>query len=223
MILSHPTFENMIELEENKITVLAVENPVQLSSYLYEFKSQINGYDGGFSLFEDNEEIPLSAVDLIIDPFNLDLNSKEIINGVSYKIKSILNSEEYYLSTQELFSEISKFSFQVLGEIDYDLIGSEINIPSIIKLISPHYDNCNKNVLENVCQYLHISSKFTKTRIFSFVNLKTFLSHSQIEQLFKYVMYEKIQLFLFESSPYEHSEYLNETIIDSDLCEITLK
>lgn len=223
MILSHPTFNNMLSIEEGKITVLAVENPSQLALYLQELNAQIGGANGQFALFDKRESLPLSSIKLIFDPFNLDANSKEIQNGVVAKIKATMNSEKHYLRMQELISTIDSFSFDILSEVDTELISSEIDQTSLIKLISPHFINESDSFLENIYQYVRISTQFTKTRIFAFVNLKTFLSEKDIDLFFKQMLYTKVQILLFECTPYSHSDLVNETIIDSDLCEISGK
>ena len=223
MILSHPTFSNMLSIEEGKITVLAVENPSQFASYLQELNSQIGGADGQFALFDKRESLPLSSIKLILDPFNLDMNSKEIQNGVVAKIKATMNSEKHYLRMQELISKIDSFSFDILSEVDTELVSSEIDQIGLTKLFSPHFINGSDSVLENICQYIRISTQFTKTLIFAFVNLKTFLNEKELELFFKQMLYIKVQILLFESTPYPHSDVINETIIDSDLCEISGK
>lgn len=220
MILAHPTFTTMIPIDDEKITVLAVENPSQLSSYVYELNAQVNGAPGQFALFEDNESMPLSSIKLILDPFNLDVNAKDIQNGLIMKIKMTMNSEQYYLPMQELISNVAKFSFDVLSEIDSELICSETDTNSLIKFISPFFEKTSNTLLEEICQYLRISSKFTKTRVFVFVNLKTFLNQKQLDLLFKHISYNKLKVLLLESTTYPHSSNINEIIIDSDLCEI---
>lgn len=222
MILSHPTFENMLKLTDDSVAILTVENPRQLSSYISELLGQIDGDSGGFSLFDGNEEIPLSEIRLLIDPFNLDLCAKDIQNGIQAKVRSLLNSEEYYVATQEMLSGISKFFNRALGDIDCELVGAEIDATSLVKLMSPHYENEGDSLLENICQYLRVASAFTKARAFIFVNLRTFMNESQMEQLFKFALYEKAHLMLLESVSGKHSEFAHETIIDKDLCEIDI-
>ncbi len=222
MILSHPTFENAINLTDDAVSILTIENPWQLSTYISELLGQIDGDSGGFSLFDGNKEVSMSELRLLIDPFNLDLSTKDIQNGIQARVRTLLNSEEYYVTTQEMLSGISKFFNRALSDIDCELVGAEIDATSLVKLMSPHYENEEGSLLENICQYLRVASAFTKARAFIFVNLRTFMNESQIEQLFKFALYEKTCLMLFESASGKHSEYAHETIIDKDLCEIDI-
>ncbi len=213
----------MLTISEGKVTVLAVENPSQFSAYLQELNSQINGANGQFALFDGNDSLPLSSIKLVFDPFNLDINSKDIQTGVITKVKALLNSENYYLRMQELISEIDSFSFEILSEIDPELVSSEQDASSLAKLFSPYFIKDSDSILEAICQYISIASIFTKTRVFAFINLKTFLNEKQLELFFKHVVYTKVLILLFESTPYPSSEYIRETIIDNDLCEISEK
>ena len=54
-----------------------------------------------------------------------------------------------------------------------------------------------------------------------FINLKTFLSKEEVEELYKECFYRKINIILFEN--YDNNciiENEKRIIIDSDLCEI---
>ncbi len=141
-------------------------------------------------------------------------------NGINSSIKSILNGEKYYVPLINLLSDMTRFSFQIMGEADIELVGTEIDSAALIKLMGAHYENSYGDLLENICRYIHIFSKFTKSCIFAFVNLKTFLNDEQMEQLIRYALYEKIHLFLIDSSPHNNARYVREIIIDCDLCEI---
>lgn len=79
MKLVHSELGIKIVIVENRANVLVVENPMIFRKIIEDVLNQINGFDGELVLSTDDKLLALSKnIELVIDPFNIDLNSKKI-------------------------------------------------------------------------------------------------------------------------------------------------
>lgn len=221
MILAHPTFERMISIGEEKIEVLVIENSGIFSKYVLELNSQICGDNGKFTLYKNSTEIPLSFVNLVINPFDLNPNSKNVLSILSSKLKSKLLDENYYQKTGELLHSIETHMLECLGDLDsYLLISDDINISDLVRITDFRFMLSNDSLLENICDYVRILREHVQTELFVFVNLKTFLGKEDLGLFYNFVLMNKIPILLLEYSCSDRIECENIRIIDADMCEI---
>lgn len=222
MILSHPTLNKMICMTEDKIEVLVVENKSLFSKYITEINSQINGDIGNFSLYDDNkDEVTMSSIDLIVDPFNIDINNKAVLSAINSKLKLLLIDENHYQKTMGLLQLIEQYMVECAYDLDsYLFVENNEDCANLIKITDSRFLINRESVLEYICDYLRIMHKYTQKELFIFVNLKTFLDQTDIEELYKFAMLSKIPLLLFENHNDINSSCENMHIIDQDLCEI---
>lgn len=225
MMLSHEDFEDQIRFEDGSINLLVIENRAEMSKLVGELVRQSEGLDGGFSLFEGAEELEISkALKIIMNPFSLFEQLKDIDSGAISILKKSILGEGNYEKAASLIAEISHFINHVLREEDSRLtVGEQPSSAMLIKLMDVHASLSCDSVVESICDYVSLCKKYTKSRVYVFVNLKSFLSDCEISEFYKFAMYEKIDLLIVESSEKALLECENETIIDADLCEIHRK
>ena len=77
-----------------------------------------------------------------------------------------------------------------------------------------------KNFLERLVRYMRIVERLLKKKLFVFVNLRSYLSNQQIDELIKEATYQEIQLLLIETCARDCIEGVTRYIIDKDGCEI---
>lgn len=207
---------------ENHINVLVLENPTIFSKMIKELLEQKEGYDGEFILSEKNELVKINSyIEIITDIFNLDFNSKKIINKIYNTLKENTNLD-LIEQTQNLYKEINIFISHLIQYSDYALTYDEnIDIANIFKICNLKIDIDAKNLLEQVVNYISLHTAIFNTKIFVFINLKCMLCEKELLQLYKNVSYEKIHILLIENNfkniiqPYEKV-----FILDNDMCEL---
>ncbi len=221
MIFSHPTFEKMIEIDDNFVSVLTVENPRQFASYICELGEQMSGEHGQFNIFQDNECMSISSVvNYLFNPFDSDRSSKDLQNGILRRMRELAVSEDYYLRLNELLTSINAFASDLLGDVPINLEYVEPDPASLVKYLYPHYVSEKGRVSERLLEYMSVYSEFTDTEMFIFVNLRTMMDDEEFNDFCRSVLYNHVRVLLIESHCGKKSPYVRETIIDSDLCEI---
>lgn len=222
MKLSHNTLECPINFDEGTVNVLVVENARQMSNYISQLKLQIEGYDGGFVLSENNSSKPISdAVDLIMDPFSINPNTREIINSIYSSLSKKSKDQDHYLETNNLMASIESYILDMISEQDNLLrVTEEVSLSNILKLFGVKFIVSSESLLEAICDYLDINSKYSKIELFVFVNLKSFLNTEDMSLLYEHIVYNKQGVLLIERNESSMLERERTIIIDQDLCEI---
>ena len=82
------------------------------------------------------------------------------------------------------------------------------------------YEVLEENFLERLVRYMRIVERLLKKKLFVFVNLRSYLSNQQIDELIKEATYQEIQLLLIETCARDCIEGVTRYIIDKDGCEI---
>ena len=221
-VLAHYELNSPIEFEEGHFNVLVIENPSYMSKMIKELLSQSDGGDGNFELFENNTPISISEnVSVIIDPFSINLNERDILNKLYVTMKKDALDEDLYMSTNKFLSDIEN---NIKLIIERQPILLETDIPDLIglfKFLSVHF-MVSESLLEKICDYVDISSKYRKTKLFVFVNLKSFLNMSEMIQLYAHLNYHKMNILLIENQQSPSFEGEAVRIIDANLCEIPI-
>ena len=102
MMLMHPTLERPIIFDDS-VNVLIIENKDQLADYISMLNSQIRGNDGAFVLSNEGKHLNISnCVRVIIDPFNLDINVKDVLTQAYISLNKIAMDEDHYCVTNEV-------------------------------------------------------------------------------------------------------------------------
>ena len=83
-----------IELCENQVNVIAVESPEVLTTYISEIKRQISGEEGQFVLSDKDVCRIDKMMEIIVDPWTIDFNSKRIKTKLLQLVKE--EADEYF-------------------------------------------------------------------------------------------------------------------------------
>jgi CRISPR-associated protein Csn2 len=225
MILSHEDLDEQITFRDGEVNVLVVENRAEMSKLVGELVRQSSGRDGGFSLFDGTEEMEIEkSVKVIMDPFSLPWQLKEADAGAISSLKKSLVGEDHYEELSSILSAVGLFTDRAIKDEDPRLTAGEPPTAALLlKLMDVHLTLSDDSLVEAICDYLSVCRKYTKWRVFVFVNLKCFLSENEIRELYDFAMYEKINILMIEASEKPLMDCESETIIDADLCEIHKK
>lgn len=209
-----------IDIEENSVDVIIVENPTIMSDMISDLWSQINGGEGSFILSEEEIIKVEKNVDMVINPFFIDMNSRKIIHALYSKLAGVAN---------DFVEEKQQINFEIINAIDRILIkgdypGVEHNLDfqweDLLKMygvkISQEYDN----LLLKLTECIKVMANLCGIRVLCLVNIKSYLKDDELKELYLQAHYSKMQLLLIEN--YEREKQPGEKIfiIDQDGCLI---
>jgi len=222
MLLSHYEFDSPLKFDEGSIPILIIENPSYMTKFIGELLSQSNKGEGGFELFENDVSVSISdKVEIIINPFSANVNEREILNKLYAVMKKDALDEELFLDTNTFLSDIETNVKKIMARQSIPLDSDTPDIIGLFKLLGVCFV-VPDSLLEKICDYIDICSEYLKTKLFIFVNLKSFLNESEIIQLYNHLNYHKTHILMIESSQSNTLENESIRVIDEALCEISI-
>lgn len=218
-------FDNNIKIENNYIQVIEIENKktfYRLVSDLYKIKND-EKLDEVFFYDDNNQEINVyNKVDLYVNFFDIDLNSKKNLNVLN---KNVINSLTDNVKEEILnnFKKLAKSFTKILSDIDLPLsLNDNITIDDIIKLLKISI-NKTADLLSNLLLIIDLEKVLKMNEILFFINLKQYLSQEELIEFYKYAIYNEIKIVLVDSQSYGIKlDYEKKLIIDVNLDEFVL-
>ena len=218
-------FDNNIKIENDYIQVIEIENKktfYRLVSDLYKIKND-EKLDEVFFYDDNNQEINMyNKVDLHVNFFDIDLNSKKNLNALN---KNIINSLTDNVKEEILnnFKKLSKSFAKILSDIDLPLsLNDNITVDDIIKLLKISI-NKTDDLLNNLLLLIDLEKVLKINEILFFINLKQYLSQEELIEFYKYAIYNEIKIVLVDSQSYGIKlDYEKKLIIDANLDEFVL-
>ena len=188
--------ENILSIEiENKNIFYKLLNDLLLIS-LGELVDNISFYN------ESNTEINMNnKISIIIDYFNFNFDVKKYTSEIN---KLVLKNIDEKLR-QDIITNYNKISNnlrKILNEIDLPLqIVNDFNLEDLLKFIKISV-NKFEDLLENLFLIIDLEKILRIKDIIIFVNLKQFLSKNELEELYKYAIYNNVNILLIDSQTY---------------------
>lgn len=221
LINTHYNLE--INLLENKIMVLAVENPVAYAELIGDIWRQVNGEEGNFILSDGVKSKNMSKeMECILNPFALNCNSKKVITRLYQELKEQAN-DMLQEETININCSIINYLEKVIMTVPYNIkLDYDMDISGILKLYGVEIEKQADILVERIIEYIRVVSKICGVKIFVFVDIKHYLSESELKSLYEVVFYEKINIVIIEPVYTERLDGEKGCIIDKDLCIIDL-
>ena len=217
--------DNDIDIKENEVYALEVEN----KNYFYRIVRDLynisnnNIVDDIYLSDDNNNEINyFNKFKIFIDFFNFNFDSKKITNDIiKYLNKNI--SIEVKDSILNQYNKIIKLYKKELNNIDIPLmIETETDSDNITKSLKLSIE-VKQNLIENLLLLIDIENILGTKDILIFVNLKQYLTKNELEELYKYSIYNEVSILLIDSQCYGGT--LNnekKLIIDENLDEFMI-
>lgn len=221
MRLVHGEYYLNLELEENLTNVIVVENGRVLYQLMHELYLQSQGEDGHFVLSRENEILKLSrSMAVVLEPFTLNCNEKQLINKL-YKELEKLGKNELAKETSQIHTEFVKYIDKLCMRVPYPIMYNlDFETKDLLKLFEVRMEEQKESILDKLIEYLQVLKQLCNVDVISFLNLKSFLTKSELEGLYEYAFYCKIQLVLWENIMRQKLDQERVTIIDQDCCII---
>ena len=207
--------ENLIEIDNEYVRCIEIEN----KDYFYRTISLLNDFNNNEDLKEEINFIDKIDFKMIIDYFNVDLNDKKTLNAVIKYVKEnidVLNYDKLLRSYQRLCTLFSSS----LENIDIPInIEEDINIDNIIKLMNIKI-NKEDSILKNLFIFIDVINELKNYNLLILVNLKQYLTKEELNEVYKYAIYNNVTLLLIDNTSYGiPQKYEKKLIIDDNLEE----
>lgn len=219
-------FENEVLFEDEKINILEIVDVKCFSHIIEVLNEKVNGIESNemFLLDEDENELDFEKeVYLVFDLFNIDYNSKKILN----KIYEMISNNIKMNQDDEIENMVLKLRNYIIGEINelpFEFVMKrELEISEILKLYNLKIDSENyESILERVEFLIDIISTLKIASIIVIPNLKDYLSDRELVELYKYSLYNNVKLLIIERRNVNKLEYESVLMIDENFCEVVL-
>lgn len=222
MKLAHPDMEQKIIWSEQKECEWIIESPVIFTAYLQELCIQNEGGEGKFVL--SNGDICLDMVkdvEIVIDPMNLNINDKKVLTKVYSELKNIAYDETTYLKTQQLISNLRQYFWELEYKSSVALdIDEEVDIQMIFKTLGVKIEEKEYAFWENIIIYIKTVSEVLRKKVLVLVNIRSFITDAQLEELLDCAVYNEIRILFIESAQRTCNHRIKRYIIDDIGCEI---
>lgn len=221
MKLVHAEYGIEIELKENQIPVLVIESPEKFSELIQELYLSKQGGEGKVLLSEADKLLNMGKfLELVVNPFAIDVNEKRIVQKLYQEIESQVQ-EQLVLETAEIHSQLISYLEEIAGKVTYPVtFDLEENVLGLMKIYNVRLETESITLLEKLVEYFRLLHQLCRVEVIVCVNLKSYLSESELRQLYEAVFYEKISLILLENVQREKVGGERICIMDRDWCII---
>lgn len=217
--------EHDILLKEGYITVIEIENKKYFYRLINDLYSIYNSniIEDIIFLNEEEQEINYSnKLKIFINYFDFNFDSKKYMNEISKYVNEQINEKDRDTLARQ-YAKILNIYKRILNDIDLPLsVESEINIDNLTRLMKINI-NYKQELLDNLLLLIDLEKVLESDNLLVFINLKQYLNKEELQELYKYSIYNNIQLLLIDSQSYGVT--LNnelKLIIDENLDEFML-
>ena len=139
-------FENEIIFNEESVNILTIKNAKCFSHILQILNDKINGLESNeiFLLNENNEEMNIAKeIQMVLDVFNIDYNSKKILNKI-YDIIATNIEKNQDFEIERMILNLRNYIIEEINELPFEFVmKNELEIPEILKLYNLKIDEEN--------------------------------------------------------------------------------
>ena len=213
-------FENEMIFTDDSVNILEVNNTNCYTHIIETIINKINGIESNeLFLFDDNnEELKMDKyVYLVIDIFNIDYNSRKIMNKIYELIeRNVKNNQDFKI--EEIAFKLRNCIIEEINEMPFEFeMKNELEILEILKLYNLKIDSDNySSVLQKIEILIDILSTLKLADILIIPNLKVFLNDEELIELYKYSLYNNINLVAIERKNNSKLKYEKILRIDDD-------
>lgn len=204
-------FNNYINFSDDNVNILEIKDTKCFTHIIETINDIINGYESNeiFLLDDENNEMNMSKeMYIALDLFNIDFNSKKILNKLYDKIsENIEKMEDTNLNS--MIINVRNYIIQEINELPFEFtIKDEPEITDLLKIYNLKIDILNyKTIIEKVEYLIDILATLKISNIIVIPNLKIYLSKEELVELYKYSLYNGIKLLLIEKNSGEKLKY----------------
>lgn len=207
------SFVNSIEIENKKYFYRLVKGLIDISN---------NEENDDISFIDNKEKFCTPSLKIISDYFNIDINNKKVINEMYKNIVNDLD-ETMICELTEIYKKTSTSLKKILKNFDLPLtINQEYENDLFLKTLKISI-KVSDNLFDNLLLIIDVNKLLKIYSIIIFINLKQYLNKDEINELYKYAIYNNVLIMLIDSQSYGISiNNEKKLLIDDDLDEFVL-
>lgn len=209
------------KIVEGKVTVISIESPEHYASVLNDIWNQSNGIPGEVIWSENEKQLRFdSEISCIFNVLDLDLNNRKVITKLYKELSQNGNDqlpEETARMKKVIFEYLDRLLQTVPYGIDYDF---ELELSAVLKCFNVKLTPVDEDLLSKTIDYLRAQNDICRINNFILIQGKSYFSNTQLQQLYEFVRYHKLNLIILENIHTNIAEYEKNWIIDFDNCII---
>ena len=206
-------FENPLELEAGEASVLQVENGALFARVAGSLRSGCGRYAlEPYSFWDEEREVaPKDALLFISDPLSLPWDDRTFLSAVVKRV------EREFLEDEDLRMEVEETEGALRRKLELLDMGFNADVGFALEWDLKRYLKLlgfgiafqeEKTFLDNLLNFLSYALDAGCKKVICLVNLKTFLTKNELEQLYEHIFFLKLRVLLLENkrddSSYEH-------------------
>ncbi len=215
MMIKTTFIEKKIELSHDYVRCIEIEN----KSYFYRLIDSLNKVSNGEVLDELSlDEMKQNNMILILDYLNFSENFKKISNDIQKLIKEKIDEVDYD-ELNRRYKKVINIWKRVISKIEIPIsVVEDMNIDRLIKMLNVRI-NFSDNLLNNLLLLIDINRELGNEKVLVFVNLKQYLTKEELQELYKYSIYNQQIIMLIDSQSYGVSNKNEKKILIDDTLE----
>ncbi len=230
MRITFTGFEHPIDVSPSHACVLQIANEALFARVA---ESLLSGRGAQaiepYTLWGDNgEELrPSAAFITITNPFELPWKHKSLMGALYSQVEGmLLIDEDLRFQLQELGAElcscVSKMGLQFNADYGFEV---EWGLSQHLKAFGYGIDfSESTSLLDNLIQFIDMSADMAIEEVLVFVNIKTFLTISELNDLYNRVFLRGIRVLLLENHESRaYHELERKTVVDQHFIEYEVK
>lgn len=210
-----------LELKNDCPSFMIIENPKTKRAIVEDFWKQTQGYEGNAILSHNGKELSFSKqIEVILNPFNIDFNSRKIKAKLLEEATEVLLEYEYHFYLQ-IKSETMDLFERIIERMPYPLNYKMQTDPcSFLKTGDICIETDEMNIPERLVFYMQIMRQVCNVKVFILIDICDYFDCEELSELVKSSVYSDIVLLFIESKECYNIKEKRTVIIDKDDCII---
>ncbi|MBQ6449615.1 type II-A CRISPR-associated protein Csn2 [bacterium] len=213
--------QELVWTSTQHVNELIVENSQFFRRIIQDFYQHED--DGsGISLIDQGQALDFASdIETVINPTQLDFNNRRVtLNFFKLLTQASLN-ENNYLPTQELKATLASYLVDLVEstQINFQIGTDDFALTQLAKAVNLHLIS-DENFLTRLIEYQEVMRELGKVKLTVWINLRSFLTNEQLQQLLAANNERELNALLLESTPRQPIRSLPRMIIDKQLCQI---
>lgn len=218
--------ENEIIFNEGKCNVLICRDKKLFRHIIEILNDKSIGVDSNeiFLLDDDNEEIKIDKeIYLVIDIFNIDYNSKKILNKI-YEVISNRVELTKEIEMNNIVIKLRNYLIEEINEMPFEFVmKDELDVKEILRLFDLKIDKeIYANIIDKIELLIDIISTLNIASILVIPNMRAFLTDEETIEIYKYSLYNNIKILSIEKDISSKLKYEKILLIDENFDETLL-
>lgn len=215
--------ENNVEITNDFINLLEIENKKVFFRLINDLNQICNGnVIEEIKAFSDDKEINITnKVNVISDFFNIDFSRYMLLINklINENLKD--NSDKSLLL---LYKKLIQKYNNIISTVDLPIaVNNDATIESLTKLFKLKV-NYKSSIIENLFSIIELERSLKSSKFIVLVNLKQYLDDDELNELYKYSIYNNVNIILVDSQCYGCShDFEKKLIVDDNLVEFMIE